>query len=157
MKLPKIGTVKHDHYISQLRRNYLGTNLNPMQPSSIPNPLPLNQQSQNVVRTYENSILHKHNYANAYRPSKLRSLNYSNPHHIQAQGERIRLNQHGSQEKLSSYSQNYGSPERMEAYLDTNKYRAAGLRQNASLEKSQSKVQLSRQIYTNSGLDAIIE
>jgi hypothetical protein len=50
-----------------------------------------------------------------YRPSKLRSLN--NKHYVGMgqnnglSGERIRLNQHhNSQEKLSSYSGNYGSP-----------------------------------------------
>jgi hypothetical protein len=70
--------VKHDYYISQLRRNYLGTNLNPIQVPSTLQPSNL-AQSQNV-----STILHKPNYSNAYRPSKLRSLNYSNPHHIQA-------------------------------------------------------------------------
>lgn len=61
-----------------------------------------------------NSNLNSGNYQQyAYRPSKLRSLN--NKHIIGAQGvsgERIKLNQHASQEKLSNYSGNYGSPSR---------------------------------------------
>jgi hypothetical protein len=34
------------------------------------------------------------------------------PGHQGVSGERIRLNHHGSQEKLSNYSGNYGSPSR---------------------------------------------
>jgi len=60
------------------------------------------------------SNLNSGNYQQyAYRPSKLRSLNNKNMIGGQGvSGERIRLNHHGSQEKLSNYSGNYGSPSR---------------------------------------------
>jgi len=52
-----------------------------------------------------------YNY-NAYRPSKLRSLNSKNPNYLGpgVEGERMKLNHHVSQEKVSNYSGNYGSP-----------------------------------------------
>jgi len=61
------------------------------------------------------SVNNSYNY-NAYRPSKLRSLNSKHPNQIShgglVAGERIKLNQHASQEKVSNYSGNYGSPNR---------------------------------------------
>lgn len=62
-------------------------------------------------------------YHAGYRPSKLRSLN-NKPGmvggHQVLSGERIRLNQHGSQEKLSNYSGNYGSPGNADRRYDEN-------------------------------------
>jgi len=52
------------------------------------------------------------------RPSKLRSLNNKGQNIGNGlSGERIRLNHHGSQEKLSNYSGNYGSPHHESRHL----------------------------------------
>ena len=68
-----------------------------------------------------NGVPNGNNYiANAYRPSKLRSLNRNQNMANGLSGERIRLNNHASHEKLSNYSGNYGSPGNDKRTIDPN-------------------------------------
>lgn len=106
-RLTNMNKANQDYYMNQVRRNQNNGMLPPLVAGqSIPNQGQYN--SGNPNSNYQK---------NAYRPSKLRSI-HNKGQHLGPQGlsgERVRLNHHGSQEKLSAnngsnYSGNYGSP-----------------------------------------------
>ena len=90
-KLPNIRNMKHPDY---QRRNG---------PQSMLPPL-VSGQSMGI------NSLSSNNYQYNGRPPKLRSINNKQYLGPGVNGERMRLLHNASQEKLSGYSQNYGSP-----------------------------------------------
>jgi len=113
-----MNKANHEYYLNQLRRNAQQGVLPPLVAGqSINAGAPGGHAPGGGQGHYERSKYHPGGHQgssyqqNALRPSKLRSLNNKGQNIGNGlSGERIRLNHHGSQEKLSNYSGNYGSP-----------------------------------------------